>query len=274
MRRYLPVQPPKLQKDVVDAHYRYREYLPSKCLASYVACYWTVDYAPSVKKKLHRIIPDGCVDIIIDRKSPSFSKAAFVAGLMTEFEAINLSQNVSLFGIRFFSDTASRFLHYPVSEFTGYHVLLEEIWGFEAALMVEQVVSAAGMTELVEKVEATLMDILHSQPPISDEWFRISMQYIYANRGMLSIRSLAEELNYSERHLRRIFKKEIGTNPKELLNIIRFQSLLQELYHGSQHRLTDLAVKYGYYDQSHFIRHFKRYYGLLPGQVIKSETGP
>ncbi|NTZ18894.1 AraC family transcriptional regulator [Paenibacillus sp. JMULE4] len=30
--------------------------------------------------------------------------------------------------------------------------------------------------------------------------------------------------------------------------------------------LSIIALKYRYYDQSHFIHHFKRFYGLAPGQ--------
>lgn len=69
--------------------------------------------------------------------------------------------------------------------------------------------------------------------------------------------------------LRRTFQKELGVGPKELLDIIRFQSLLRERYKRTQSSFTDIAVKFGYYDQPHFIHHFKRYYGLAPNQVFK-----
>ncbi|OPA80965.1 hypothetical protein BVG16_01045 [Paenibacillus selenitireducens] len=64
--------------------------------------------------KLHRVIPDGCVDIIFDLRSTSFSQGAFVTGLMTSFETMSLTRNYSLFGIRFFADQVRQFIENPV----------------------------------------------------------------------------------------------------------------------------------------------------------------
>ncbi|UUZ95369.1 hypothetical protein LJK87_13410 [Paenibacillus sp. P25] len=129
MRLYRPVQPPKLQQELQHPGYSYREYAPGPSLAPYVACYWTVDFEPGRGSQVHRIIPDGCVDIIFDRRSASSRKVAFIAGLMTRFEALQLSEAQSLFGIRFYSEFAHVFLHNPVSAFLGEHAFLEDIWG-------------------------------------------------------------------------------------------------------------------------------------------------
>ncbi|MCD9026405.1 helix-turn-helix transcriptional regulator [Cohnella silvisoli] len=266
---YLPLQPPLLQNELQDSDYRYREFLPSKGLESHVACYWTVEFNLSDNSKLHRIIPDGCVDIIFDLRASSFSKGAFVAGLMTTFETINLTRNYSLFGIRFFSDKARRFLRYPVSEMIGYRVFLEDLWGKEVEFIMEEVQTANEVSEIIEQVEHLLLKQLFRSESQSDQLLQWSMQYMYASQGMLTVRALAEELSYSERHVRRIFQKELGVGPKELLGIIQFQSLLQELYMDTSSLFTDMAVKYGYYDQPHFIHNFKRFYGLAPKQVFK-----
>ncbi|MDQ8733927.1 helix-turn-helix transcriptional regulator [Paenibacillus sp. LHD-38] len=268
MQVYLTLQPPTLQSELLDSNYQYREFLPSKGLEPYVACYWTVDSYASDNNKLHRIIPDGCVDIIFDLRALSLSKGAIVAGLMTTFETINLTTNYSLFGIRFFSDKVRQFLRYPVSELTGYNVFLEDIWGREAELIVDEVQSANGVSEMMERVELKLLKVLLNNETQSDQLLQSSMHYMIASQGMISIRNLAEKLSYSERNVRRTFQKELGVSPKELLGIIRFQCLLQELNKGTLSHFTDIAVKYGYYDQPHFIHNFKRFYGLTPNQVF------
>ncbi|MFD1173329.1 helix-turn-helix domain-containing protein [Oceanobacillus picturae] len=71
---------------------------------------------------------------------------------------------------------------------------------------------------------------------------------------------------------RRTFHKELGVSPKEISVIIRYQSLLQELYNSKQYRFTNIVTKYGYSDQSHFINQFKRYYGISPNKVFKINT--
>ncbi len=80
MHPYRPLQAPKIQQHLLNAHYQYREYAPSKSLESYVACYWIVDHQASTRSVLHRIVPDGCADIIFDLRASSFSKGAIIVG--------------------------------------------------------------------------------------------------------------------------------------------------------------------------------------------------
>ncbi|OPA80966.1 hypothetical protein BVG16_01050 [Paenibacillus selenitireducens] len=148
-------------------------------------------------------------------------------------------------------------------------MLLEDLWGNEAKWIVEEVQSAHDVTQMIEVVEHRLLQLLHRSEIYSDQRLQWSMQYIMASQGLLSVRDLAGQLSYNERNVRRIFQKEQGVSPKELLSIIQFQNLLQGLYKGNLTRFTDMDVQYGYYDQSHFIHHFKRFYGLAPNQVFK-----
>lgn len=271
MSNYHPIQSPKLQQDLQHSGYSYREYVPCESLASHVACYWTMDFQADNRNQLHRIIPDGCVDIIVDRRSPSSWKAAFVEGLMTQFEVLNLSQTQSLFGIRFFSESAQSILKFPISAFIGQHVFLEDIWGGEGLFIIEEVLSVDEIPKIIEIVERKLNHLLSFDDTLSNSLVHSSMQYIYAYKGRISSSDLAEKLSFSERHLRRTFDRELGLSPKEMLGIVRFQSLLQELYSGTYSSFTEIAMKYGYYDQSHFIKIFKRYYGMLPKQLSKTD---
>lgn len=148
-------------------------------------------------------------------------------------------------------------------------MFLADMWGREAQYLTEEVISAGGVSAMIERVESRLLGYLHVHESNSDGLLQTSMKYMYASQGKISMRSLAEMLSYSERNIRRTFQKELGVSPKELSGIIRFQSLLQEMTHGAESRFTDIAVKYGYYDQPHFINSFKRYYGLAPNQVFK-----
>lgn len=151
----------------------------------------------------------------------------------------------------------------------GYRVFLEDIWGKTAESVVGEIQSAGEVSEMIERIENILLRQLHRGESPSDQLLQSGMQVMYASQGNLSVRDLAEKLSYSERHVRRIFLKELGVGPKELLGIIQFQSLLQELNKETSSPFADVAVKYGYYDQPLFILNFKRFYGLAPSQVFK-----
>lgn len=267
-REHRPLQPPILEKGLSQPHYLYREYEPGKSLEPYVACYWTSEFLPGEQTQLHRIVPDGCIDIIVDLRAANVAKGAFVSELMTRFEVIQLTEPQSLFGIRFFSSTVRKFLRYPVSAFHGSHPLLEDLWGSEAGLLVEEMQEAQDIKGKIAIVERKLYSCLEQQISLTENLLQTSMAYLYDANGSLSVKELAEKLCYSERHLRRMFHYELGVSPKELAQIIRFQSMLQALFRTPKDQLTQLAHRYGYFDQPHLIKDFKRYYGIPPSHVF------
>ncbi|TGU42604.1 AraC family transcriptional regulator, partial [Mesorhizobium sp. M00.F.Ca.ET.186.01.1.1] len=94
------------------------------------------------------------------------------------------------------------------------------------------------------------------------------MQYMYEQRGTLSIAALADKVAYSERNVRRLFQQAFGVGPKELMRIIQFQSLLQMLSRNQALPFVEAALQCGYYDQSHVIKSFRAFYGEPPSGVF------
>ncbi|MGF9825387.1 helix-turn-helix transcriptional regulator [Brevibacillus agri] len=270
MRRYQPVQPPILQGTGSDDQYSYREYLPSKSLANYVACYWTSQFHGHGQSTplLHRVIPDGCVDIIFDLGARSFGRGAFVTGLMTAYELMPLVEPQAMFGIRFFVEEADRFFRFPVAEVSAAHVLLEDLWGSEALWAMEGMLDAADTAQRIAWAERLLMQSLNRDGMRQNALLLTSMQHLYEHQGNLSVAALAEKVCYSERNVRRMFQQALGIGPKELSRIIQFQSLLQLLAKGQAASFVDAAVQCGYYDQSHVIKSFRAYYGETTGGIF------
>lgn len=282
---FRPIQSPTLRSERQLPGYSYREYAPGRGLSAHVACYWTVDFDGRSGRQPHRIIPDGCVDIIVDRRAASGRGAVFVAGLMTSYHVLELEGAQSSFGIRMFAHSARSILRVPISAFGGERVCLEDIWGAEGERVAERLLLAGEVGEILAYAESRLVERLGSLHEPAPGLVQHGLQYMYAAGGVLTPSSLADKLAYSERHLRRSFERELGIAPKEMLGIIRFQSLLGELAAGASVANTrstrsprharaavpnysELAVRYGFYDQSHFIAAFKRYYGLTPKQAI------
>lgn len=79
----------------------------------------------------------------------------------------------------------------------------------------------------------------------------------------LTIQYLSEKLNISRKTLLRLFKKHLNCSPKEFHTLVKFRKAL-ETYQYENPSLTDLAYSNGYYDQSDFIKHFKKVTGFNP----------
>ncbi|MBW9262474.1 MAG: helix-turn-helix transcriptional regulator [Candidatus Thiodiazotropha sp. (ex. Lucinisca nassula)] len=89
--------------------------------------------------------------------------------------------------------------------------------------------------------------------------------------------SLSEQAQYyqkSERWLQKRYAEVYGMSFKQIQSNLRFQQTHQQLWltlsKGQSINLTELAYRSGYFDQAHFIKDFKRYTGMTPGQYLKT----
>ncbi|QNR69785.1 helix-turn-helix transcriptional regulator [Paenibacillus peoriae] len=270
-----PVHSPKLQPELQQPWYNCREYPASPQLESHVASFWTMDYRPVPDKLWHRVIPDGCVDIVVNLLSPFSRKAAYVVGPTTRSELLQFSEPRSLFGIRIYSESARSILKTPLSAFKGQRIYLDDVLGLEEMYWVEEILSATTISEILAVAEHHLVRMLATSDMAIPPLVYQSLQIIYGRKGNLSVTNLANQVHFSERHLRRVFDQELGLSPKEMLGIIRFQSTLQDFFQGGYSSLVDLSLKYGYYDESHFTNTFKQYYGLsLKSLISKRRKSP
>lgn len=79
---------------------------------------------------------------------------------------------------------------------------------------------------------------------------------------------LAVLADMSAYHLVRSFKKELGLPPHVYLTQLRLQAARRHLAQGLG--LAETAAAVGFYDQSALSRHFKKIYGVTPGQYARA----
>ncbi|MEU0127980.1 MULTISPECIES: AraC family transcriptional regulator [unclassified Streptomyces] len=84
----------------------------------------------------------------------------------------------------------------------------------------------------------------------------------------LSLREAAERLHAHHAHLVRAFSSEFGIAPHQYLTGRRVD-LSRRLLLGGM-RAPEVAAAAGFYDQSHFSRHFKRVVGTSPGHYART----
>jgi AraC-like DNA-binding protein len=89
----------------------------------------------------------------------------------------------------------------------------------------------------------------------------VILQKIMAHHGNVGARELSSEFYYSEKQIRRLFLRHVGTGPKTFSRIVRVNYALRLLQHQPR-SLADVAAKAGYFDESHLIRDFKTICGL------------
>ena len=84
-----------------------------------------------------------------------------------------------------------------------------------------------------------------------------------------SLRDIMNATNYSYSTLERHFKKDTGLTPKRYQTLKRYKAAVEEIYDTRNDDWMHYVVKYGYYDQSHFIKEIQRYTSYTPSQLLQ-----
>ena len=88
------------------------------------------------------------------------------------------------------------------------------------------------------------------------------------NNANFSVSAIHEQLYVSDTYLRKLFKRETGMTMQAFLTNRRL-SKAADMLRNNDHSIPDLCDAVGYGDESHFIRAFKKKYGVSPKQFRK-----
>ncbi|MEK6322206.1 MAG: helix-turn-helix domain-containing protein [Acidobacteriota bacterium] len=98
---------------------------------------------------------------------------------------------------------------------------------------------------------------------------QIVIDFMNANlQRRISLTELADAANLSPTHLSRLFKNQTKLSPGEYLIKLRMKKA-RHLLATSLLSIKQIMALVGYSDRSNFVRHFKRYFGLLPSEYRK-----
>ncbi len=82
----------------------------------------------------------------------------------------------------------------------------------------------------------------------------------------LSLDAIAQELGMSRYYFCRLFKASMGISPYQYLLQCRIERAKELLVRGKMSS-AQVAIAVGFTDQSHFIRHFKKFLGVTPKKL-------
>jgi AraC-like DNA-binding protein len=230
----------------------YREIPPPLALTEAIECCWSA--APG--KTPHRVVPDGCADIILLFRD---GRAETVAvGAMTRYEDV---ANAATMGIRFRPGMWARVLGVPADELTDQTVPLEELWGRRAHNLGQRLAEAGSDDHRARILVETAMRPVEGRSTVQR-----AIGYLETRRGLVSLDWLAREAGLSPRQFRRVAIRETGLSPKLLARILRFRHAQSRAAAESGDH-AGLAAECGFADQAHMIAEFKRFAGRTPGSL-------
>jgi AraC-like DNA-binding protein len=257
--RYTPVQPSVLfEKDTTVS---YIEFAPAKLVQPYIFCYWQlVSQKPLDQPFIYRVVADACMDIYFDLHSPGES---YVMGFCKQYTEFALPNTFHYIGIRFLPSAFPHLFWVDAATLTNRYENLEYVVPELAKYVTSCINPECSMEKIINLLDSFFLHWIKMHNPPTDHRFMESVVQILKNAGSLQVEAELKT-GLSPRQLRRLFHFYIGDSPKTFSQIIRFQNLLKAKPSTQLLKSEKLYFDAGYYDQSHFIKAFKTFYGSTP----------
>jgi AraC-like DNA-binding protein len=234
------------------------KYYPSLKLSHIIDVYWILENNTDETTDIP-IVPDGSMDIVYDNKN------ILLVGSLDEGLIIPLEPNRKIFGIRFKPSILAQLLNIKANDFTNQIRPLEDISKeFFLLLNFAEQIKEIRINKLNSIFEELCKDIILNQTilKVIDE--------IISKKGDILITEISQIYDINLRKLERLFNDLVGVSPKRFTNIIRFFYTFKDLLKNRFDELSLKAFDFGYYDQAHFNKEFKKFSSFTPTDKILS----
>ena len=210
------------------------------------------------------VIPDTCADIIYYIDYTENTVWGGFCGVNDRSFYVQEGEKeghiVSTFAIRFFAWSAYAFAEDSLKDTVNTYDEIGVRFAWLDRIIRPKLLELKSMQEKVSWAEQLLTGKMEAVR--ESEIVNHAMHIILMNKGTMEVSGLAKELFVSGRQLERLFHEYVGITPKKLGNLIRYQFLWRDILSEPDFDILNGVHKYGYTDQSHLLREFKRYHAM------------
>ncbi len=187
--------------------------------------------------------------------------SAGITGIADEYKIFKSSANVGTVLVYFTEVGFTHFASHPANELFNISLSLEEVFDKNSITEVEEKLSIAiSDKQRIKIVEQFLLSQLKDIK--TDKLIVEAVRLIYNSHGTIRIKELNEKLFISQSPFEKRFRKVVGTSAKKFASIVRFNKVLDNL--SNTKTLTEICYENNFFDQAHFIKHFKQFTGDTP----------
>ena len=259
----------------------YQKFLPPPHLQDYVRFFWVLESTSSTQiPYVYRSMADGCLELVFHYKG-HFTEitngvsipqvGSLIHAQSKQFRRFITQEQFGIFGAYIYPYAADRLFGHAPSALSNHMVDLADVLNQAGRDIEEQMMLAQNTEARVQILSDFLTQRAQGRFVIKDVPAVHAIKSIIRQRGVATVKELAEKSYLSVRQFERKFKQFSGFSPKLYTRIIRFQSAMDE-YGKADKTLTEIAYESGYYDQSHFIHEFKRFSGYHPKTFFSGQA--
>lgn len=262
-QHYKPTQPTvRLSVENVS----YQEVLPDFRLQNFIYCYWQFKTNKPLEEPFnHLIVADGCIDVYFELNKPQYS---YVMGFCNQYTEFLLENTFNYVGIRFLPTMFTQLFKINSKELSNRFESLDNVIPKTSKFIASNFSPELNLNAIKSNLDDYFISIIKDTSFNWDNRFYESIMIILKSSGMVDIEK-GLQTGLSSRQLRRLFEFHIGGSIKSFCNVVRFQNFLNTYPSDQNLKQNNLFYELGYYDQAHFIKEFKNYYGQTPNKALK-----
>ena len=244
-------------------------------LKNVIASIWQVDRFTSFLKE--QIIPQGIVEIIFNFSDGSpiparfgsrkyYLPNCFINGFNTLPILLQLPKHQVFFGVRLQPLAVKKIIGTPASEFSDLMIDLPLLGSTFDSLwhrLAEQNSFDGRVSVFCNWIEKRFFTWQPQEKLINHFLCAI-------NQHDLAVTELASALCYSQRHLSRKIFEVTGMNTEQILLYKKYLHAVHLIHHTDM-SLTKVAYQSDFSDQPHFIKSFKAFAQLTPGEYKRNK---
>jgi len=259
--------------------------IPHRILRPYIRHYVYCEIGDQGKWMHVNSAPPGCTALVVTcgvskvcmkeaaNQANTYESVAF-SGQTTSFKQIFLYDRLRTFFVIFQPWGAYRLLGIHQGECENTYNNLTDLLGTPAKYLKTELASKTEPYEIMAVVERFfLKQIARVKKSMDNIRLANVVEQIRLHSHQSSlIKNICHQEGYSMSKLERHMKRIVGITPKQYQRIIRFNMALQYISRNSSHcNWSWIADRFGYFDQAHFIKEFKFFYGKTPGSAEQDQ---
>jgi AraC-like DNA-binding protein len=262
----------------------YEELAPSAALSRWIAAFWQLrSVGAESTSNTHRVLPDGCVDILFD--FPRWradggnvgvaGPAGRLIGTMTRAVVVPMSGAADLFGVRFRPGVIGSLTACPGRAVQDLSIPLSDV-GIHLSVSDDELRRESSLVNRVRRVSPALRTLLGTRPTRDltvlaaiAAWEASARQEFTT---LPSVSAMARLVGVTERSLERRFSAWVGYRPAQFRRLVRFRAALKGSNPGRR-SWADVAARCGYADQAHLSRDFSEF-ALTTASAWAAEQHP
>jgi AraC-like DNA-binding protein len=263
------------------SNFEFFSYEPCTDLAPFVDAVWGVRGHGG--HTTEAVLPNGAVELMInfgpvqrlvghgDRQLDDSYRRAWLAGIQDR-RLVHASDNgADHIAVRFRPGGAHAFFHLPMTDMTNRVFELDTLIGAEATSLRDRLGVIDGDRARALELQTWLLERRH----VHDAFDTVQAAVELLRDGgayRTSVADACAHLGLSNKHLVHQFRRIIGLPPKVFSRIERFQGVIGACRGRSRVDWVDLTHAFGYADQSHLIREFRRLGNVTPSDFLRRRT--